>query len=327
MKANLCLFIFQCLFTVCFAQQNISSIEYYFDSDPGIGSATTLTVNANATIDANFSIPIGNLTEGFHTLYIRAKDDANVWGLYDRRVFYVVKPSETTISNLSSAEYYFDTDPGKGNAVALNINKGAIVDSNFTIPIGNLTEGFHTLYIRFKNEANTWSLYDRRVFFVTEAALSNNATITNMEYFFDTDPGLGNGTALNLPTNIGNENLFDIETTGLNEGEHLLFIRAKNTQDIWSLNEVVSFTINNTLGVTDFLSSKFVVFPNSFSDKINIKTAYKLNSYVIYDIQGKIILKDKFTDTTIKTSRLSKGTYFLIIHSEIGKAVKKLIKE
>lgn len=326
MKANLCLFIFQCLFTVCFAQQNISSIEYYFDSDPGIGNATTLTVNANATIDANFSIPIGNLTEGFHTLYIRAKDDANVWGLYDRRVFYVVKPSEKNISNLSSAEYYFDTDPGKGNAVALNINKGAIVDSNFTIPIGDLTEGFHTLYIRFKNEANTWSLYDRRVFFVTDATLSNNATITNMEYFFDADPGLGNGTALTVPANPAAENMFDVNVGSLSEGSHLLFIRAKNSSNIWSINTISAFTIDNTLGIQNF-SNQFTVFPNLFSDNLTIKSDLQINSIQIFDGLGKTVLTQKFLSDEINTKSLASGTYFLIIDSEKGKVVKKVIKK
>ena len=87
MKTKICVFIMQCLFFVGFAQQNINSFEYYFDADPGVGNATTVTITANANINDSFTLPIGNLTEGFHTLYIRAKDDANVWGLYDRRVF------------------------------------------------------------------------------------------------------------------------------------------------------------------------------------------------------------------------------------------------
>ncbi|MDP5092517.1 MAG: T9SS type A sorting domain-containing protein [Polaribacter sp.] len=326
MKTKFCISILQCLFFVGFAQQNISSIEYYFDADPGIGGATTLTVNANATIDSNFTIPIGNLTEGFHTLYMRAKDDANIWGLYDRRVFYVVKPSEASISNLASAEYYFDTDPGIGNATVLAISSDASIDDNFSIPIGNLTEGFHTLYIRVKNEANTWSLYDRRVFFVTAAALSNNATISNMEYFFDTDPGLSNGIALTVPANPSLENIFDIDVSSLTEGSHLLFIRAKNTADIWSINAMAAFTIDNTLGIQDF-SNQFTVFPNSFKDNLTVNSTFEIEGFQMYNLTGKVVLQKQTKSNKIDTKNLSSGVYFLVINSKVGKVVKKIIKE
>ena len=316
----------QSLFFVGFAQQNINSIEYYFDADPGVGNATTVTVTPNANINESFTLPIGNLTEGFHALYIRAKDDANVWGLYDRRVFYVVKPSQATISNLTTAEYYFDTDHGLGNATALSITAGVSVEGNFTIPIGNLTEGFHTLYIRFKNDANTWSLYDRRVFFVTAVALSNNATLTNMEYFFDTDPGVGNGTALSLPVNPSAENIFDIDVSSLQEGSHLLFIRAKNSADIWGINAMAAFNVDNSLSVKDF-SNQFTVFPNAFQDNITIQSTLIIESYQLYDVTGKIVLQQKMESNEINTQSLSTGTYFLVLNSTVGKAVKKVIKE
>ena len=234
----------------------------------------------------------------------------------------MVKPSESTISNLTTAEYYFDTDPGLGNATALSITAGVSVEGNFTIPIGNLTEGFHTLYIRFKNDANTWSLYDRRVFFVTAAALSNNATLTNMEYFFDTDPGIGNGTTLSLPANSSVENMFDIDVSSLQEGSHLLFIRAKNSADIWGINAMAAFTIDNSLSVKDF-SNQFIVFPNAFQDKLTIQSSLKIESYQLYDVTGKILLQQKMESNEINTQSLSAGTYFLVLNS----TVKKVIKE
>jgi hypothetical protein len=61
------------------------------------------------------------------------------------------------------------------------------------------------------------------------------SSIAEAEYFVDVDPGFGNGTpiaASGLDVAINNLN---VNTTGLADGAHILFIRAKNAQGHWSL--------------------------------------------------------------------------------------------
>lgn len=329
MRKAALIFFFQCWLLLSFGQQNIASIEYYFDSDPGLGNAATLTLPSNgSSITSQFSIPTSNLSEGFHSLYLRAKDDDNTFGLYDTRTFYVLKPSQVTITNLVAAEYYFDTDPGLGNASSLTISSAANITDSFNIPIGALAAGFHTLYIRFKNEANSWSLVDKRVFYVSESVLSENATITNLEYYFNADLGVGNGTSLTVPENPNNQNIFDITATDLPEGEHLLFIRAKNSQNIWSLSELIAFTVDGTLGVVDnLLKNEFTIYPNAFNEKITINTNHELLDYKMFSSNGKKVIENKFTNNTIEAKNLAKGVYFLVINSKKGKVVKKILKE
>ncbi len=150
-----------------------------------------------------------------------------------------------TAQTIGAAEYFIDgPDPGVGNGTALtiNANSGSVVQE-FTIPTTGLGEGFHSLYVRTQISGGSWSLYDRSVFYI--AAVSEiTQNIANAEYFFDQDPGLGNGTALALTGNTGTlTQAFAIPTTGLTEGLHSLYIRTQNTEGNWSLYDRALFYI------------------------------------------------------------------------------------
>ena len=72
---------------------------------------------------------------------------------------------------ITAAEYFFDDDPGVGNATALTIAQGASIDETFSIPTTGLSEGLHVLHIRTQDSDNVWSLYLRRYFFVNNIEL------------------------------------------------------------------------------------------------------------------------------------------------------------
>src|SRR5215471_9504372 len=63
-------------------------------------------------------------------------------------------------------------------------------------------------------------------------------SITRAEYFFDSDPGLGNGTRI---SNFGAADTVqfatNISTSGLSLGFHALAIRACDTTGIWGLSQ------------------------------------------------------------------------------------------
>jgi len=56
----------------------IAGVEYFFNTDPGAGSATPITFGTPME-DGSFSfhIPIENVPTGAHTLYLRARDSSN----------------------------------------------------------------------------------------------------------------------------------------------------------------------------------------------------------------------------------------------------------
>ena len=152
--------------------------------------------------------------------------------------------------SISSAEYFFDEDPGVGNgtAVSVNDNTGLLVQ-NFSIPTTDLSEGFHSIYIRVNMTNGNWSLYDRSIFYVM--AFSNaNKPIASAEYFFDEDPGIGEGTALAVDTNSGQlvQN-FTLPIDGLADGQHVFYIRVQSQSGDWSLYDQRNFEV--TAGALD----------------------------------------------------------------------------
>ena len=68
--------------------QQLNQAEYFFDTDPGLGNATALTVGAASdSLILNQSVSTVGLSAGFHTLFVRFRDTQGVWGLSEGRGF------------------------------------------------------------------------------------------------------------------------------------------------------------------------------------------------------------------------------------------------
>lgn len=215
---------------------NIAAAEYFINTDPGAGNANTIAIDPNSGIvTQNFAIPIGLDLDGFNTLYVRTQDDIGLWSLYDVVKFFVTDIQSGGASNIAAIEYFIDTDPGFGNASALSVNTNTgTTTQQVNIPLGTLDEGFHNLYIRTQDDLGEWSLYDKRIFFVTPP--QEVSPITAAEYFYDTDPGFGNGTPVALvPTGNVDEFTVDLSTADITCDFHDFYIRLINEDGTWSL--------------------------------------------------------------------------------------------
>jgi len=217
---------------------NIASAEYFFDTDPGVGNGTALTMTGSS-VDLDYNIPTTGLSSGIHKLFIRVINDDGTWSLYDRNVIYI-NPSHSNTANIAAAEYFIDTDPGVGNGTALTVS-GNVIDQNFSISTTGLTDGIHRLFVRVINDNGAWSIYDRNVFYINPSQ-TNTALITAAEYFIDTDPGVGMGTPLVMAGNVVDE-MYNIPTTGMSDGNYTLYVRVINADGSWSLYDGKPFTV------------------------------------------------------------------------------------
>ncbi|HYE56491.1 MAG TPA: hypothetical protein VD996_16695, partial [Chitinophagaceae bacterium] len=165
--------IFFTAFLLCMLRsqsQNIVAAEYFFDHDPGVGSAAPLSVGSpGTTVNFTASIPTTTLSEGFHTLAIRTKDENGVWSLFESRGVYVSR-TVNDLSAITAAEYFIDHDPGPGNATPVNVGAtGNTVQFTLVIPTTSLLPGFHTLAIRTRTVNGTWGLFETRAFYISTA--------------------------------------------------------------------------------------------------------------------------------------------------------------
>jgi len=225
----------------------IISAESFFDTDPGVGKGTAIaSFTAADDISLVRQISIAGLSAGFHNLFIRTKDSLNKWSMHEGRVIYV-QPLLGTLkaSPVISAESFFDTDPGVGKGTAIaSFTQSDNISLIRQISVTGLSAGFHNLFIRVKNTSGTWSFYEGRLFYVIPAiGTTNQPMLASGEWFIDTDPGLGKGTAISFAAADTVNPIINISTVGLSFGTHNLFIRIKNTDSKWSLYEGKTFTI------------------------------------------------------------------------------------
>jgi hypothetical protein len=240
---------------------DIGAAEFFVDSDPGAGNATPIAPITNGST-VSFAVPVatGALTQGFHIVAIRTKDNGGQWGLYESRGFYI-STSTGNAPDITAAEFFVDTDPGVGNGTAITpISNGNTVSFATPIPTTSLATGFHFLAIRTRDINGQWGLYESRGFYISTST-GNAPDITAAEFFVDTDPGVGNGTAI-TPISSGNTVSFTtpIATTSLAPGFHFLAIRTKDNNGQWGLYESRGFYISTaTTNMTDMTAAEYFI--------------------------------------------------------------------
>lgn len=201
-----------------------TGVEYFLDSDPGIGKGTRIAVTPDEDGNVGLAISTKDLSPGTHLLGFRAYHvDANLVTHYAPTITQNV---EVSSMNIFGVEYFWDTDPGFGQGIPVPItpDKEVILD-NIEIPTEGLSQGRHVLGIRSYGEQG-WSPTLVQEVYVPSSA-PDGEDVSRIEYFWDTDPGYGKG--LSLPITPGQEvNLENVEipTTGIAYGDHVLFIRA-----------------------------------------------------------------------------------------------------
>lgn len=242
--------------TYLFAQPTISRVEYFFDSDPGLGKATSISI-ANSTDIANqqTAISTNDLAKGIHTLHFRSQNASGIWSVTNSVIFL---KGNNTIPNIVRAEYFWDIDPGFGNATAIPVNTATDVNfSSVTINAQALPEGFHILLIRTQDANGSWSVTNSAA--VLQTGVSS--AIAGAEYFIDVDPGFGKATPLAInPADSLPNFAVPVNITGLTAGKHILQWRSQNALGKWSVTNSSEFTVS-AAGTAPFINV------NSSTDK------------------------------------------------------------
>ncbi|MBL0145565.1 MAG: T9SS type A sorting domain-containing protein [Chitinophagaceae bacterium] len=229
---------------VCTHAQTIVAAEFFVDADPGVGNATPITVSpTGANVNFVASVPTTSLSNGFHFVGIRTKDNLGKWGLYENRGFYI-SSSTTNVGNITAAEFFVDADPGVGNATAITpITAGPNPTFVATIPTTSLSNGFHFVAIRTKDVDGKWGLFENRGFYISSST-TNVGNITAAEFFVDADPGVGNGTPIAVTSGANVNFVATVPTTSLTPGFHFVAIRTKDVDGKWGLFENRGFYIS-----------------------------------------------------------------------------------
>jgi len=79
------------------------------------------------------------------------------------------------------------------------------------------------------------------------------------------------------------------------------------------------------LGYEDFTKSNFTMYPNPSNEYLSISSNEKVKNVIIYNLVGSKVLETTSINT-INISALTSGMYMVVVETEDGKGVQKLIK-
>lgn len=226
----------------------VDKAEFFWDTDPGAGNGSSLLAfdgNFDDAIEAVYNSTSSLPSPGAHKLGVRVKDGVGNWG----PTFSVVTNILDSLSvatrtiEVSKGEYFFDTDPGAGSASSLLAFDGnfddAIETVSNSVSISNLNPGAHTLNVRVRDGDNNWGPVFTTVFNVLDNLTNDlrDIAVVAGEGFWDTDPGLGNGTpfiAFDGNFNEATEVISGVGFTGtLTVAAHTYTTRVKGQDGLW----------------------------------------------------------------------------------------------
>ncbi|MEN8716724.1 MAG: hypothetical protein ABF384_17565 [Verrucomicrobiales bacterium] len=136
---------------------------------------------------------------------------------------------------LQGGEWFLDVDPGEGQGTPIALSSSGPTSDTVVVSAGTinaLSEGVHLLGVRYQDDDGEWGQVVWRAFLNQHPAQN----LVAGEWFFDNDPGEGQGTPLsNLGENTTTQNFTIPAATvnGLSEGVHLLGVRFKADDGEW----------------------------------------------------------------------------------------------
>jgi len=173
-----------------------------------------------------YTIDLTGVSNGGHTLYVRSIDQNGKSSFIQRQSFWKDAVSINQTPNLKRIEYFFDTDPGINNGNAIPFTVGKSVDLAYTIDLTGVSNGGHTLYVRSIDQNGKSSFIQRQSFWKDAVSINQTPNLKRIEYFFDADPGINQGTAIPFTTGKSVDLAYTIDLTGVNNGGHTLYVRS-----------------------------------------------------------------------------------------------------
>lgn len=201
--------------TILHAQNRI---EYFWNTDPGIGRGNILIGNSETF---NAEIPTDTLPIGVNLLGIRALDGQYASPTLLRMVFNALPFGEDN----TKLEYFWDEDPGIGRATPYPVALGGETTVlNMSLVTDEIPAGIHTLGLRL-GYGSIWTPTVRNLV----AVLPQNGKVDRIEYFWDKDPGIGQAIPYAVETDEETALVnMSILTDTLSGGMHLLGLRIGN---------------------------------------------------------------------------------------------------
>jgi hypothetical protein len=219
-------------------------------------------------VEAALHLPVSN-TPGGNLTYVTSSNVVNVSPNYDGTNFTDFTPG-SAVAMADGNKFYVSLYAGVGSNTPQTYDAGAatgdydrarksgdFADSDITTPTWNTTDRAYSAYVTYTAATSPPVTSNVAVDPTSQVqggtvALSADGTdadhtITDAEYYIDSDPGAGSGTAMSLgagtTTREATATIPGATTTGLSAGEHTVYVRMKDATDGWGDPASTTLTI------------------------------------------------------------------------------------
>ncbi|MEO1259744.1 MAG: CARDB domain-containing protein, partial [Bacteroidota bacterium] len=208
--------------------QQIAAYEFWFDENYDEKMVVNVTPDEEVQIIAD--LPVGDLQNGLHSIHLRFRDVGGQWSSVISQYFLKLSADTNGGQQIAGYEYWFDENYGSRTDVSITPMEEAVIDAD--LPAGDLPNGLHTLYLRFRDMGGQWSSVSSQYFLKVSAAAGGGQQMAAYEYWYDDD--YSNRTEVAITPSEEAQIVTELPTTGLAVGLHVLHIRFKDAGGQWS---------------------------------------------------------------------------------------------
>jgi len=227
------IFLVICLFTCRkgFAEDpnSLVRMEYWFDYN--FSSKIISTDIAHAPASQEILIPLNTMTNGLHTIHIRVKDSKGYWSAVKSEFFMKLPERNENDPVITTGEYWLDGNFNSRNLV--QVTPGQTLAFTQNLDAASLSDGLHSIHIRFKDSGGSWSSVKSEFFMKLPVTGILNNLITEYRYWFNSNDKDIQSVQLPAPVNPF-ELIRNVNTCGLSEGNQVIHFQFKDTQRAWS---------------------------------------------------------------------------------------------
>ncbi|MCK6691757.1 MAG: PKD domain-containing protein [Thermoanaerobaculia bacterium] len=173
-----------------------------------------------------------------HTLHLRFLDDAGQWSGVMSQTFVKLPPPPAGNAQITAYRYWFDNNAAQ--ALEVPVSPASEVSVLTDLPTTGLSNGVHTLHLRFLDDAGQWSGVVSQMFTKFSAANPDNK-IAAYRYWLDFNVSGATEVTLSTPVEllVLDE---ELDFSAVPEAPHVLHFQFKDLNGAWSV--VTSDTFN-----------------------------------------------------------------------------------
>ncbi len=215
-----------------YGQKAINQLEYWTD---GNTSARVLRALTPATSYSWLEqVDVAALSDGVHSLNVRFRDDGGVWSNVQSR--FILKQNSAagqgTLRLVNAMEYWTDGNTAQKNQRTLT--PSASYNWAEQVDVASLSDGVHTLNVRFRDDGGVWSNVQSRFILKQNSAAGQGTLrlVNAMEYW--TDGNTAQKTQRTLTPVASHTWTELVDVASLTDGVHMLNVRFRDDGGVWS---------------------------------------------------------------------------------------------